>query len=146
MRLLAPVFFVGVMSRDRFGPNQLTPSCVGLIALEPQRDSSTKYYAVRVLNHTLLRSDITYVPCTLKDITHNSSCFLPSADHLSRVGRSSRCLFRVGRYEGWFKEDKRHGEGTLILAGGGKYVSRVMGRCPSRLWLVGCLNIKALQN
>lgn len=24
------------------------------------------------------------------------------------------------RYEGGFKEDKRHGEGTLILAGGGR--------------------------
>ena len=29
-------------------------------------------------------------------------------------------FFDVGRYEGDFEEDKRHGEGTLILAGGGR--------------------------
>lgn len=29
----------------------------------------------------------------------------------------------VNSYEGWFKEDKRHGKGTLNLAGGGRCVS-----------------------
>lgn len=34
-------------------------------------------------------------------------------------------LLLCSRYEGAFREDKRHGEGTLTLAGGGRYGKQI---------------------